>query len=120
MGALTRKNRSSIALFSPLSETQLTHSIGLLRRRKFPYRIVSALSILVGVIWFFQLPTDNQSRETYVSENALLPGQVHTYFGGTESMIFRAYLHEVEALENSTSEEYVLMTAGWERGRDGG
>lgn len=44
-----------------------------------------------------------------MSENALLPGQVHTYFGGTESMIFRAYQHEVVALENTTSEEYVSM-----------
>ncbi len=30
-----------------------------------------------------------------MSENAILPGQVHTYFGGSEHDIFRAYRHEV-------------------------
>ncbi|RPA80733.1 putative GPI transamidase component [Ascobolus immersus RN42] len=81
----------------------------LLRRRKFPYRIVSVLSVFVGVYWFLQLPTNEHSRGTYMSENALMPGQVHTYFGGTESMIFRAYHHEVEALENATSTRRVEM-----------
>lgn len=41
------------------------------------------------------LPLDEYSRRTYVSENALLPGQVHTYFHGSEQNIFRAYRHEV-------------------------
>ncbi|KAI9752688.1 MAG: hypothetical protein M4579_005526 [Chaenotheca gracillima] len=68
-----------------------------------PY--LSALCIVVGVVWLLLLPLDEYSRQTYISENALLPGQVHTYFGGSEQNIFRAYRHEVEALaENSTTE----------------
>ncbi|KAI9844462.1 MAG: Glycosyl phosphatidyl inositol protein transamidase complex subunit [Sclerophora amabilis] len=68
-----------------------------------PY--LSALCIIVGVVWLLLLPLDSYSRQTYISENALLPGQVHTYFGGSEQNIFRAYRHEVEALaENSTAE----------------
>ena len=30
-----------------------------------------------------------------MSENAILPGQVHTYFGGSEHNVFRAYRHEM-------------------------
>lgn len=48
-----------------------------------------------GIIWLLLLPLDQYSRRTYISENALLPGQVHTYFSGTEQNIFRAYRHEL-------------------------
>ena len=60
-----------------------------------PY--LSALCILVGIAWLLVLPLSEYSRSTYVSENALLPGQVHTYFTGSEHNIFRAYRHEVAA-----------------------
>jgi len=45
------------------------------------------------------LPLDEYSRKTYISENALLPGQVHTYFGGSEQNVLRAYRHEVAEVE---------------------
>lgn len=51
------------------------------------------------------LPLDEYSRRTYISENALLPGQVHTYFGGSDQNVLRAYKHEVSGLENSTNAE---------------
>ena len=41
------------------------------------------------------LPLNQYSRQTYISENALLPGQVHTYFGGSEQNVFRAYKQEL-------------------------
>lgn len=44
------------------------------------------------------LPQNDYSRRTYISENALLPGQVHTYFGGSDQNVFRAYKHEVDGL----------------------
>lgn len=44
------------------------------------------------------LPMKDYSRGTYISENALLPGQVHTYFAGSDQNVFRAYKHEVDAL----------------------
>jgi len=68
-----------------------------------PY--LSFTCILVGVVWLLLLPLDQYSRNTYVSENALLPGQVHTYFGGSEHNIFRAYRQEVSYLEDKTSAE---------------
>jgi glycosylphosphatidylinositol transamidase len=49
----------------------------------------------VGVVWLLLLPLNDYSRQTYVSENAILPGQVHTYFGGSEHNVFRAFRQEV-------------------------
>lgn len=43
------------------------------------------------------LPLDDFSRRSYISENALLPGQVEAYFGGSELNIIRAYRKEVES-----------------------
>lgn len=64
---------------------------------------LSALCILVGVAWLLLLPLDDYSRRTYISENALLPGQVHTYFGGSEQSVFRAFRHEVTSLGANAS-----------------
>lgn len=52
---------------------------------------------------------DDYSRQTYISENALLPGQVHTYFGGSEHNVFRAYRHEVHALIDKDADESVAL-----------
>ncbi|KAK5625500.1 hypothetical protein RRF57_001216 [Xylaria bambusicola] len=68
-----------------------------------PY--LSLLCIVVGVAWLLLLPLDDYSRRTYISENALLPGQVHTYFGGSDQNVFRAYRHEVDALKDKTNLE---------------
>lgn len=68
-----------------------------------PY--LSALLILIGVVWLFLLPLNEYSRRTYISENALLPGQVHTYFGGSEQNVFNAYKHEVQSLSGKGHEE---------------
>ncbi|KAH6649616.1 Gaa1-like protein [Chaetomium tenue] len=71
---------------------------------KFP-PYLSLLCILVGVAWLFLLPLDRYSRKTYISENALLPGQVHTYFGGSDQNVFRAYKHEVNELVGKSNTE---------------
>ncbi|KAH3948083.1 hypothetical protein HBI56_188890 [Parastagonospora nodorum] len=68
-----------------------------------PY--LSALCIVIGIAWLLVLPLDEYSRRTYVSENALLPGQVHTYFEGSEHDVFRAYRHEVHGLIDKSVDE---------------
>ncbi|KAL9013520.1 MAG: hypothetical protein Q9173_001779, partial [Seirophora scorigena] len=68
-----------------------------------PY--LSALLIIIGVVWLFLLPLNEYSRRTYISENALLPGQVHTYFGGSEQNVFNAYKHEVQSLTGKGHED---------------
>ncbi|KAE8150431.1 Gaa1-domain-containing protein [Aspergillus avenaceus] len=60
--------------------------------------ILSFLCILAGVVWLLLLPLNDYSRRTYISENALLPGQVHAYFSGSEQHIFRGYKKELEGL----------------------
>ncbi|KAJ5567743.1 Rhomboid protein 2 [Penicillium sp. DV-2018c] len=61
---------------------------------------LSFLCIIVGVVWLLLLPLNEYSRRTYISENALLPGQVHAYFTGSEQNIFRGYKKELEGLLN--------------------
>ncbi|KAJ5905174.1 uncharacterized protein N7473_002090 [Penicillium subrubescens] len=60
--------------------------------------ILSFLCVVVGVVWLLLLPLNDYSRQTYISENALLPGQVHAYFTGSEQNIFRGYKKELQAL----------------------
>lgn len=69
-----------------------------------PY--LSTICIIVGVVWLLLLPLNEYSRRTYISENALLPGQVHTYFGGSEQNVFNAYKHEVRTLAGKEHGEY--------------
>lgn len=71
-----------------------------------PY--LSFLCIIVGVVWLFLLPLDEYSRRTYISENALLPGQVHTYFGGSDQNVFRAFKHEINALADTDANSTVV------------
>ncbi|KAL1989892.1 hypothetical protein VTN49DRAFT_7089 [Thermomyces lanuginosus] len=67
-----------------------------------PY--ISLFCIIVGVVTLFLLPLDEYSRKTYISENALLPAQVHTYFTGSEQNIFRGYKRELEGLLKDSGE----------------
>ncbi|CAK7222327.1 Glycosyl phosphatidyl inositol protein transamidase complex subunit [Sporothrix bragantina] len=86
-----------------------------------PY--LSLLCILVGVASLLVLPLNSYSRRTYISENALLPGQVHTYFGGSDQNVFRAYKHEVNALLGQSNKaindhlEPILAAGGLKVGR---
>lgn len=71
-----------------------------------PY--ISALCVFIGVVWLFLLPLNEYSRYTYISENALLPGQVHTYFGGSEQHVFNAYKSEVQELAGRSQEDITI------------
>jgi GPI-anchor transamidase subunit GAA1 len=67
-----------------------------------PY--LSLLCVLGGIFWLLLLPLNQYSRNTYISENALLPGQVHTYFAGSEQNVFRGYREELRAIANQSAE----------------
>ncbi|KAK6544171.1 Glycosyl phosphatidyl inositol protein transamidase complex subunit [Orbilia ellipsospora] len=69
----------------------------------YAFQALSIGAVVVGLASLLLLPLDEYSRRTYISENALLPGQVHAYFGGSEQNIVRAFRREVESLGNSTS-----------------
>jgi glycosylphosphatidylinositol transamidase len=90
----------------------------LLRRNPFILKLppyLSFLCIIIGVAWLLVLPLDNYSRRTYISENALLPGQVHTYFAGSDQNVFRGYKHEVDALEERSNIEYASLLRYWRK-----
>jgi glycosylphosphatidylinositol transamidase len=81
-----------------------------LRRSPFLLKLppyLSAICILVGIVWLLLLPLNEYSRQTYISENAILPGQVHTYFGGSEHNVFRAYRQEVWDLGQKQHDERI-------------
>jgi GPI-anchor transamidase subunit GAA1 len=81
--------------------------------------------MVAGVVWLLLLPLQQYSRQTYISENALLPGQVHTYYSGSEQNVFRAYKHEVArmivqpwtTLENGTKIYHPLPASDDDRRR---
>ncbi|KAJ5321751.1 Gaa1-like [Penicillium brevicompactum] len=75
-------------------------------------KLLSLLCIVVGVAWLLLLPLNEYSRRTYISENALLPGQVHAYFTGSEQNIFRGYKNELEGILNDESKDKAEVTAG--------
>ena len=97
---------------SPTLNTDLRKaSAGLLRHNPRILKLppyLSILCIVIGVAWLLVLPLDNYSRKTYISENALLPGQVHTYFAGSDQHVFRGYKHEVDALGEKSNIEYAM------------
>lgn len=87
----------------------LARSIGLrLRRTQLPSYICASLTTLAfvawlgGIAWLLLLPLEGFHRHTYVSENALLPGQVHTYFSGSEENVLLAFCEEVRGLANTS------------------
>lgn len=41
--------------------------------------IYSILLFIVGIAWILILPYDGYNKRTYISENALLPGQVNEW-----------------------------------------
>ncbi|KAL2865528.1 GPI-anchor transamidase subunit GAA1 [Aspergillus lucknowensis] len=103
-----------------LGDDQMAAAIRKLRNNphflfvRLPY-ILSLLFIIAGVVWLFLLPLDEYSRKNYISENALLPGQVHAYFSGSEQHIFRGYKSELEGLLGTDSGEEVQRPKSEER-----
>ncbi|KAF3908580.1 hypothetical protein ABW21_db0208822 [Orbilia brochopaga] len=77
----------------------------------YAFQALSFGAVIVGVASLLLLPLDEYSRRTYISENALLPGQVHAYFGGSEQNIVRAFRREVAELGNSTSDVVAFRMA---------
>ncbi|KAK2739706.1 Glycosyl phosphatidyl inositol protein transamidase complex subunit [Onygenales sp. PD_40] len=89
---------------TPLTYLGSTNLILKLRRDpRLLYKLppyLSALLVVVGVVWLLLLPLNEYSRQTYISENALLPGQVHTYFAGSDQNIFRGYRREIDTVKD--------------------
>ncbi|KAF9870404.1 hypothetical protein CkaCkLH20_12071 [Colletotrichum karsti] len=110
---------------SPCRDLSVTSALSLRRDPRIlklpPY--ISLACILGGIAWLFLLPLNDYSRKTYISENALLPGQVHTYFGGSDQNVLRAYKHEVNLVKDKSNYEIndklegILKSVGLKVGR---
>ena len=61
--------------------------------------IISLLLAISSVGWLLLLPIQGNFRNTYMSENALMPGQVTSYFRESEWNLVRGYRSEVTKLE---------------------
>lgn len=88
-----------MGLFEKL--TQVANRLGLRDKIIGWLPLLSLLVSVIGALWLAVLPLDGQYRYTYVSENALLPGQAHTHFRESEWNHVRAYKQEIQAIVNS-------------------
>lgn len=104
-----------------LAETVLrkVYKLGLLPKLFLILPRVSFLLALASVAWLLMLPMDGQFRNTYISENALMPGQVTSYFRESEWNYVRGFRSEVvdwNFSEMSTDNEVLtnwLQDFGW-------
>lgn len=84
-----------------LAETILrnVHKYGLIPKA---IRLMPTISFLVAlslVFWLAWLPIQGNYRNTYISENALMPSQVISYFRESEWNIVRGFKHEISEME---------------------
>lgn len=63
----------------------------------------------MAIIWIFLLPFDYFNRKVYISENAILPGSVNMYFGGSDSNVLEAYRDEIEFINQQSKNVYEIM-----------
>lgn len=61
---------------------------------------ISLLLTLFSIVFMITLPLDGQYRRTYISENALMPGQAHAFFRESEWNHVRGYRNEVVNMMN--------------------
>lgn len=80
-----------------LAETILrkVHKLGLVPKIIRALPLVSLFLAVASVAWLAFLPVDGQYRNTYISENALMPGQVTSYFRESEWNHVRGFRSEV-------------------------
>lgn len=104
-----------------LAETVLrqVYKLGLLPKLFRILPLVSFLLAIASVGWLLVLPLDGQYRNTYISENALMPGQVTSYFRESEWNFVRGFRSEVfewdfdqVSTENEVLESW-LQDFGW-------
>ncbi|KAJ8655462.1 hypothetical protein O0I10_008956 [Lichtheimia ornata] len=65
---------------------------------------LSLLLFFVGIGWILLFPLQEFNRRTYISENALLPGQANAYYGYDDMQIAENYRYELKDVQNKDSE----------------
>ncbi|KAK6202262.1 Gaa1-like protein [Scheffersomyces amazonensis] len=80
------------------------HKLGLVPKLIKLLPIVSILLAISSISWILILPLNGNYRNTYISENALMPSQVTSFFRESEWNIVRGYREEISKLENQSIE----------------
>lgn len=89
------------------------HKLGLVPKliRLLP-AILAGLA-LVLVAWMVSLPLAGNYRNTYISENALMPAQVTSYFRESEWNIVRGFRAQIRNLDFERTRENNLLVDLW-------
>ncbi|KAI8384158.1 Gaa1-like protein [Blakeslea trispora] len=66
--------------------------------------ILSVLLFIIGLVWILLLPYDGYNKRTYISENALLPGQTNLDYGFNDIHIAEAYRQQILDIQEEDSE----------------
>lgn len=75
--------------------------------------VISIVLAISSIAWLFILPLDGQYRNTYISENALMPAQVTSYFRESEWNIVRGYRSEIKQFDWSQVSENNAKLENW-------
>ncbi|CAO3701190.1 unnamed protein product [Rhizopus stolonifer] len=66
--------------------------------------VLSIVLFFVGIAWLLILPYEIYSKGTYISENALLPGQANVEYGYNDIRTAEAYMHNLLEIQNEDNE----------------
>lgn len=89
------------------------HKLGLIPKIIRILPLLSFLLTTLSISWLLYLPLEGNYRNTYISENALMPAQVMSYFRESEWNIVRGYRQEVNNMEHSPIHEKVEFVESW-------
>ncbi|KAI7901964.1 Gaa1-like protein [Cokeromyces recurvatus] len=66
--------------------------------------ILSLLLFIIGIGWILMLPYEGYNKQTYISENALLPGQVNLEYGYNDFRTAEDYRQKILEIQTKDSE----------------
>lgn len=75
--------------------------------------LISLLTFIIGWGWLLFLPTDGQYRNTYISENALMPSQAYSYFRESEWNILRGYRRQINEMDPIAVDSNLKEIGDW-------
>lgn len=98
-----------------LAETFLRkiHKLGVLPKIVKLLPKISFLLAAISVLWLLILPSDGNYRNTYISENALMPGQVTSYFRESEWNYVRGFRMETKYWDFENSHKSHPSLESW-------
>ncbi|KAG1309507.1 hypothetical protein G6F62_000715 [Rhizopus arrhizus] len=66
--------------------------------------VLSFVLFFIGIVWILILSYDGYNKGTYISENALLPGQANVEYGYNDIKTAEDYIHKLSRVQDKDSE----------------